>query len=65
MREQAHEHALEHRILARDHPPYLEERLLELLPCLFRLRTGLAGALDGHWAPFSRSDVGIYESSGT
>ena len=36
--EQADEHALEHRVLARDHAPDLEQRLLE--PLLRRLRRG-------------------------
>ena len=38
LREQAHEHALEHRVLAGDHAPDLEQRLLE--PLLRLLRGG-------------------------
>jgi hypothetical protein len=37
LRQQAHEDALEHLVLSRDHTPDLEERLLEPLAHLRRL----------------------------
>ena len=53
LREQAHEHALEHRVLPGDDPADLEERLLELFLRLLRRRAGLF-ALSVMRRPFSR-----------
>jgi hypothetical protein len=50
LREQADEDALEHRVLAGDHAPDLEERLLEPF-------------LVGHWASLARQYRVIYDSS--
>ena len=53
LREEADEHALEHRVLAGDDPADLEERLLELLLCLLRGRLRTIG-FSVMRRPFSR-----------
>ena len=62
LREQAHEHALEHRVLPGDDPADLEERLLELF--LRLLRVGLESfARFGHAASLLSRLRGSYEST--
>ena len=46
--QQTHEDTLEHVVLTRDHPPDLEERLLEAILGLRRRGHGQVGALLGH-----------------
>ena len=62
LREEAHEHALEHRVLPGDDPADLEERLLELLLGLFRGRQRAIHVL-GHTASLLSRLRGTYEST--
>ena len=65
LREQADEHALEHRVLAGDHAPDLEERLLEPVPRLGRRGHGQVGGLLCHVLSLLRVARVIYESRRT
>ena len=63
--QQAHENPLEHVVLARDHPPDLEKRLLEPFLGLGRRGHGQVGALLGHVVSLRRVYRVIYESRRT
>ena len=62
LREEAHEHPLEHRVLTGDDPADLEERLLELLLRLLRGRLRLIGVL-GHASSLLSRLRGSYVST--
>ena len=62
LREEAHEHALEHRVLAGDDPADLEERLLELLLGLLRGRRRAIHVL-GHTSSLLSRLRGSYVST--
>jgi hypothetical protein len=63
--QEADEHSLEHVVLARDHPPDLEERLLEAIFGLPRRGHGKVGALLGHVVSLLGLYRVIYESRRT
>jgi hypothetical protein len=63
--EEAHEDSLEHVVLARDHPPDLEKRLLEPILGLGRRGHGQVGGLLGHVVSLCRLSRVIYESRRT
>jgi hypothetical protein len=63
--QQADEHALEHVVLARDHPPDLEERLFEALLRLGRRGHGQVDSLLGHVGSLPRVYRVIYDSRRT
>jgi len=63
LRQQTHEHALEHRVLPGDDPPDLEQRLLELLLGLRWGRNGVCRVLLGHVVPLLSRLGALYEST--
>ena len=62
LRQQAHEHALEHRILPGDDPADLEQRLLELFLRVLGRQLGVFGSVGHDGVPFSIGSSGSYES---